>query len=79
MAIAFSSKYVMDAILAWSATHLAQMTGEKELNREMYYHRCRALKGLQAAVKDLSKRESDAALCASIIMAWQATDAYVYL
>lgn len=67
----------MHAILAWSATHLAQMTGDNLLQQDAYKHRCLALRGLQVAVESFSKENGDAVLCASIVMSWQSLDASV--
>jgi hypothetical protein len=75
MAIAQSYKYAMHAVLGWSATHLAEMTSDALIMQDAYYHRAKALKGLQEAIKSFSKGNSDAVLCASIVMSWQASDA----
>lgn len=65
----------MHAVLAWSATHLAQVTKDPEIQQDAYTHRGLALQGLQEAIKDFSKENADAVLCASIVMAWQSSDA----
>ncbi len=75
MGIAFSHDFVMQAVLAWSATHLSKMTGSEEVLQEAYQHRGRALKGLQQAIENFSTDNSDGILAASIVMSWQAADA----
>jgi hypothetical protein len=64
----------MNALFAWSSSHVAQITNDLGLKQESY-HQCElALKGLQEAINNFSEQNSDAVLCASIIMAWQASD-----
>ena len=75
MNIAASFDFLLHAVLAWSATHLAQLTGESEVQQEAYRHRGLALGGLQQAIKTFSKDNSDAVLCTSIVLAWQSCDA----
>jgi Fungal specific transcription factor domain len=73
--IATTFDFLMHAVLGWSATHLAQITGDPEIQQDAYKHRCDALNGLQQAIKGFSRDNSDAVLCASIVMAWQSSDA----
>ncbi len=75
MGIAFSHDFVMQAVLAWSATHLSKMTGHEEVLKDAYYHRGRALKGLQQAIEEFSTDNFDGVLAASIVLSWQAADA----
>ena len=75
MAIAQSHEYALHAVLAWSATHLAEMTGDALIRQDAYYHRAQALEGLQKGIVSFSKENADAVLCASIVMSWQAPDA----
>lgn len=75
MNIAVSCDFLLHAVLGWSATHLAHVTGDQEIQQDAYMHRCEALRGLQVAIKSFSKENSDAVLCASIVMAWQSSDA----
>jgi hypothetical protein len=65
----------MHAVLGWSATHLAQITGDSKIQQDAYSHRALALNGLQIAIKSFSNDNADAVLCASIVMAWQSSDA----
>ena len=64
----------MSAILAFSATHMAWITRSIETNNLAYHHRGIALKGLQAAIGEFSEDNSDAALAASVLLSWQASD-----
>jgi len=64
----------MSSLLAFSAAHLAWMTGSSETNNLAYYHRGVALKGLQEAIGSFSRQSSDAVLAASILLSWQATE-----
>jgi hypothetical protein len=75
MAVAESHDFVMHALLGWSATHLAQIYGDKEMELDAYRHRGQALKGLQDAIQFFSKENADAVLSASIVMSWQSCDA----
>ena len=77
--MAFSYDFLLHAVLGWSATHLAQLTRDKEIQKDAYRHRCVALQGLQLSIQSLSKENSDAVLCASIVMLWQSSDASVYI
>ena len=71
--MATSFNFLLHAVLGWSATHMAQLTGDLEVQQDAYRHRCHALKGLQAAMKSFSKDNSDAVLCTLIVMAWQSS------
>jgi Fungal specific transcription factor domain len=75
MAIAESHDFVMHALLGWSATHLAPVLSDKEMELDGYRHRDRALKGLQKAILCFSEDNADAVLCASVVMSWQSCDA----
>ncbi|KAL6720427.1 hypothetical protein ACLMJK_002349 [Lecanora helva] len=72
--VAVEHDFVMSSILAFSATHLAWMTSSVETKNLAYFHRDLALKGLQEAIGNFSERNSDAALAASILLSWQASD-----
>lgn len=74
LAIAVSSDFVMSAIMAFSASHLAYITGNKETESLAFHHRGIAFKGLQSAMAGFSKENSDAILAASILLSWQVTD-----
>ncbi|PQE16106.1 putative UPC2 Regulatory involved in control of sterol uptake protein [Rutstroemia sp. NJR-2017a WRK4] len=72
--IGSSYPFVMHALLALSATHLAWLT-ECPLTANMaYVHRGIALKGLHEAIGEFSRQNSDAVLGASLLLSWQATD-----
>ncbi|MCJ1435635.1 hypothetical protein MMC27_005010 [Xylographa pallens] len=66
--------FVMSAILAFSATHLASMTNSVETKNLAYHHRGVALSGLHGAIGSFSEANSDPILAASILLSWQASD-----
>ncbi|OAX78570.1 hypothetical protein ACJ72_07121 [Emergomyces africanus] len=74
LAIALSNEFVMSAILALSASHLAWMTQNPETENLAYHHRGVALKGLHEAIGAFSRENSDAILAASMLLSWQATE-----
>jgi len=67
----------MHAVLAWSATHLAEVSKDDSHLENALNHRVLALKGLQAGIQSFSRYNADAILCASIIVSWQSLDASV--
>ena len=66
--------FVMSAILAFSATHLAAETNSIETRNLAYHHRGIALNGLHNAIGNFSQENSDPILAASILLSWQAAD-----
>lgn len=66
--------FVMNAILALSATHLAWLTKSPETTNLAFYYRGNALNGLQAAIGTFSQANSDPILAASILLSWQVSD-----
>lgn len=74
LAIALSNEFVMSAILALSASHLAWMTQNSETENLAYHHRGVALKGLHEAIGSFSRENADAILAASMLLSWQATE-----
>lgn len=73
--IAAGYDYVMSAILAFSATHLAWVTKSTETTNVAYHYRGIALKGLhERAIPNFSQENSDPILAASILLSWQASD-----
>ncbi|RYP07060.1 hypothetical protein DL764_002751 [Monosporascus ibericus] len=66
--------YVMHALLAFSAMHIAFLTDCPLVGNMAYEHRGIALKGLQEAIGTFSRETSDAVLAASLVLSWQATD-----
>ena len=72
--IADRYSYVMSAILAFSATHLAWLTKCTETTNIAYHYRGIALNGLQGAIGNFSEENSDPILAASILLSWQASD-----
>lgn len=75
--IAITSDFVMSAILALSASHLAWETNDSETEHLAYHHRGVALKGLHEAIGSFSRDNSEAILAASMLLSWQATEWYV--
>lgn len=74
LAIALSNDFIMSAILALSAFHLAFLTRNRETKQLAYHYKVTALHGLQTAIGSFSKENCDAVLAASILLSWQATD-----
>ncbi|SPQ21281.1 e1196b81-abe7-4cc1-b87d-6d8621d9401a [Thermothielavioides terrestris] len=72
--IGATHRYVLHALLAFSAMHLAYLTGCPAVGNMAYEHRGVALKGLQEAIGAFSRETSDAILAASLVLSWQATD-----
>jgi hypothetical protein len=75
--IAITSDFVMSAVLALSAAHLAWETNDSETEHLAYHHRGVALKGLHEAIGSFSRDNSEAILAASMLLSWQATEWYV--
>ena len=71
---ALSHDFVMSALLALSASHLAWQTKNAETMNLAYHHRGVALKGLHEAIGAFSRENSDAILAASMLLSWQATE-----
>jgi hypothetical protein len=72
--IGATHRYVLHALLAFSAMHLAYLTNCPAVGNMAYEHRGVALKGLQEAISTFSRETSDAVLAASLVLSWQATD-----
>ncbi|KAI9675650.1 MAG: hypothetical protein M1817_001017 [Caeruleum heppii] len=72
--IASSYTFVLHAILALSATHLAWASECSATGNIAYHHRGIALKGLQEAIGQFSRDNSDAILAASILLSLQSTE-----
>lgn len=68
----------MNALLAFSATHLAWLTECPLVNNMAYEHRGVALKGLHEAIGSFSRQNSDAVLAASLLLSWQTTEWCVF-
>lgn len=66
--------FVMHAVLALSATHIAWLTDCPLVSQMAYEHRGIALKGLHEAIGSFSRENSDAVLAASLLLSWQATE-----
>lgn len=72
--IGATTPYVMHALLAFSAMHIAFLTDCPVVGGEAFIHRGKALNGLQEAISSFSRETSDAVLAASLVLSWQATD-----
>ncbi|KAG9243468.1 putative ubiquitin carboxyl-terminal hydrolase 2 [Calycina marina] len=66
--------FVMHALLALSASHLAWLTDCPLTANMAIEHRGMALKGLHEAIGAFSRQNSDAVLAASLLLSWQATE-----
>lgn len=67
----------MQAILAWSATHIDWTRGEDGTDNIAQSYRSKAIAGLRHAIPNFTEENSDAILGTSILLSWQATDLYV--
>ena len=74
IAIGLQCPFVMSAVLAFSACHLAWLTKDQETENLAYYHRGVALKGLHEAIGTFSRGNSESILAASMLLSWQATE-----
>ena len=64
----------MQALMAFSAMHIALLTNCPLVGNMAYEYRGQALKGLHEAINTFSRESSDAVLAASLVLSWQATD-----
>lgn len=64
----------MDALLAFSAEHISNITGCPMVGKMVFEHRSHAMVGLGKALASFSEGNSDAILAASLVLSWQATD-----
>ncbi|KAI0199390.1 hypothetical protein F4808DRAFT_216439 [Astrocystis sublimbata] len=74
LAIGATDRFVMNALLAFSAANMANLTNCPSVGYLASVQRGLALKGLQASVANFSRENSDATLAASLVLSWQATD-----
>lgn len=72
--IGASHRFVMDALLAFSAEHISNITGCPMVGKMAVEHRGHALNGLSQAIANFTEENSDAVLAASLTLSWQATD-----
>lgn len=66
--------FVLHALLALSATHLAWLTKCSKTANLAYEHRGTSITGLHEAIGSFSRQNSDAVLAASLILSWQESD-----
>ncbi|KAI1266724.1 hypothetical protein F5Y18DRAFT_416488 [Xylariaceae sp. FL1019] len=74
LAIGASHRYVIDALLAFSAEHIANLTNCPIVGSMAFEYRGMAFKGLQEAISTFSPENADAVLACSLVLSWQATD-----
>lgn len=74
LSIAAAHPFVMNSILAFSASHLAWISQSTETRNLAFHHASIALKGLHDGITSFTKMNSDAVLASSLLLAWQATD-----
>ncbi|EAT90682.1 hypothetical protein SNOG_02470 [Parastagonospora nodorum SN15] len=74
LSIAAAHPFVMNSILAFSASHLAWISQSTETRNLAFHHSSIALKGLHDGITTFTKLNSDAVLASSLLLAWQATD-----
>ncbi|KAH8908948.1 hypothetical protein BR93DRAFT_936515 [Coniochaeta sp. PMI_546] len=72
--IGASHRYVLHALLAFSAMHITFWNECPMVGNMVYEYRGIALKGLHEAIGCFSRETSDAVLAASLVLSWQATD-----
>ena len=74
MGLAASYAFVMDAVLAFAASHLAWISQSAETRSLASSHGSIAMKGLHEAMGTFSKTNADAILAGSLLLSWQSTD-----
>ncbi|KAF2396449.1 hypothetical protein EJ06DRAFT_240523 [Trichodelitschia bisporula] len=74
LSIAASHSFVMHAVLAFSANHLAWISQSPETRQIAFHHGGIAMKGLHQALGGFSKANADAVLAASLLLSWQSMD-----
>lgn len=72
--MASTHKFVMDSLLGLSASHLSWVTRSSATLHLAYQHQGEAFAGLQKALGQFCRENSDAVLAASILLSWQVTD-----
>lgn len=72
--IGTTHRFVMDALLAFSAEHISSITNCPMVGKMAFEHRGNALTGLSKAINAFSQANSDAVLGATLVLSWQATD-----
>ena len=74
LAMASSHTFVMHALLAFSANHLAWIHNSEQCRNQHHAHCSTALGGLHRTIAHFSPHNADAVLAASLLMLWQAKD-----
>jgi len=70
--------FVMHAVLAFSANHLAWVSQSSETRNLAFNYGAVAMKGLHEAIGTFSRANSDAILAASLLLSWQSTEWLVF-
>ena len=71
ISVALSNDFVMSALLAFSASHLAWQTRNSDTERLVDHHSGAALQGLHDAMETISEGVSEAILATCILLSWQ--------
>lgn len=71
---ALTHDFVMSALLALSASHLAWQTKNHDTDNLVHQYRGVALKALHEAIGAFSRESSEAILAASMLLSWQAPE-----
>ncbi|RMX72410.1 hypothetical protein D0869_14647 [Hortaea werneckii] len=74
LSIASTHGYCMQALLSFSANHLAWVRSSHETRNLYLHHGSIALRGLHEAIGSFSRDNADAVLATSLLLLWQATD-----
>ena len=72
--MASKHRFVMNALLGLSASHLAWLTQSSETRQLALQYDGVALSGLHEAIGSFSKENSDPVLACSLLLSWQATE-----
>ncbi|KAL5598984.1 hypothetical protein BROUX41_003697 [Berkeleyomyces rouxiae] len=66
--------FVMNAVLAFAATHMSTIQDSPAIRNMAFAHRGKALKGLSEALQLFNAENSDSVLAASVVLSWQTTE-----
>jgi hypothetical protein len=66
--------FVMEALLAFSASHMANVTDCPLVKAMAFEREAKGIKGLSLAIQQFNKDNFDAILAASLVLSWQVTD-----
>ena len=74
MTAAQAHPFLMHAAFSFTSFTIAFETGSVDVKNLAYHYGGIALRGLHQAINQFSKRNADAVLIASRLLAWQAND-----